>query len=347
MNNFDRFTVIIPEHNRPHHLKRLLEYYLASGIKVIVVDSSVREFCYLDEYVQKIEYQHYPSIGLAEKINHILHLITTPYVLMCANDDFILPDTVQSITAFLDTHEEYNSGQGIYGDFDPLCPSLQLSIRYPHMLNLQIDAETGRERVLHLMGNYFQYYYCVYRTSVFKTIYSSVIEQNRSRINNLCLLECYVSSYPAIDGKHIIIPMLYAIRENALCSAATVTDNIPEVLSKPNYTSEVEAYVELLAAKLSCADQINIDEARGVVRDSINRYMGDYFLNYFSIANKLRRQAKSFLKRMYFMKLYEKFRIGRERKRRLTCPVPDSISGQKEWENIQKYILDYYDICYK
>lgn len=344
MGSFDQFTIIIPEHNRPHHLKRLLEYYLDYGIKIIVADSSIQEFCYLKEYEQRIVYRYYPRICLAEKIFHILPLITTPYVLMCADDDFILPVTVGLITDFLDRHSDYNSGQGIYGDFDPYDSSLRLAIRYSHMLDVQIDNDKGRERILHLMGNYFQYYYCVYRTSAFKAVYTSVIDNNRARINNLCLLECFVSSYPAIAGKHIIMPVLYAIRENSLYSAATITDPIPKVISNSKYKKEYEAYIELLATLLIQVDQIQIDEANKVVRESLALYIGRYFSDYFSLGNKLKRWIKCNLKQL---DLYDRCQRRYDRKHRNLNKMPDFIKGQEEWENVRKYILYFYDICYK
>lgn len=348
MANFDNFTIIIPEHNRPHHLKRLLEYYLAYGIKVIVADSSVREFCYLKEYEQKIVYRYYPRVCLAEKIFQVLSLITTPYVLMCANDDFILPNTINVITDFLDRHPDYNSGQGIYGDFDPFDPSLRLALRYSHMLDLQqIDDATGKERLLHLMGNYFQYYYCVYRTLDFREIYTSVIEYNSTKISNLCLLEFFVSSYPAITGKHIIVPMLYAIRENALYSAATFTASIPKVISDVKYEKEYEAYIEILAMRLAQVDHIPIIEADKIIRESVALYMNRYFPTYFSLGSQLERWIKCNFRHLDFLNLYGRFQRSRDRRYRYVNKMPDFVKGQEGWKTVRDYILRFYDICYK
>ncbi len=88
---YQNFTVIIPEHKRPEHLKRLLDYFLSYGIKVIVTDSSDVEFKYLSEFEKDIVYRFYPKVNLAEKLTKVISLVETPFVVMCANDDFLVP----------------------------------------------------------------------------------------------------------------------------------------------------------------------------------------------------------------------------------------------------------------
>lgn len=347
MKKTDQFTIIIPAHNRPRHLKRLLEYYLSYDIRIIVADSSRTEFCYLKEYEQKIVYRHYPNVCLAEKISFILALIETPYVLMCADDDFILPESICLIIEFLKSHLDYNSGQGIYADFDPYSSLSQLHLRYSHMLNLQIDADNGIDRILHLMGNYFQYYYCVYRTSAFKATYSTIIVNGKAEIVNLCLLECFVSSYPAISGKHVILPVLYGIRENAVCSAATITDCIPKVISNPVYGREYSAYIRILAAELEHVDRISSHEANQIIRESVALYVHQNYPTYNSFYNRIRRRAKIFLRQPILLKWQNLLSKKQIDSHRCLKEIPAHIEMQKEWGIVREYILKYYDICYK
>lgn len=344
---FTNFTVVIPEHNRPNHLKRLLEYYLCQNVRVIVADSSIEEFCYLEEYKEKILYRHYPQSPLAEKIYNILQYIETPYVVMCANDDFVIPKAVNKIIEFLDGHLDYNSGQGIYVDFDSTDESLQLSLRYPNMLNEQINGENGCERLLHLMKNYFQYYYSVFRSLTFKKIYSSVIQDKIVRIRNLCLLECYVSSYPAIEGKHVIIPRLYSVRENIFDSAATFTDNIPKIISNPKYQDEYNAYIELLTKLLIVQEKLLPEKAEKIIKKSVDIYMAENFPNYFTYSSRIKRVLKDGFKQIGVLKLINIILKNHHRGNKIQKAIPQSIEGFEEWPQIEKYIRNFYNACYK
>jgi len=343
--NFTNFTVVIPEHNRPHHLKRLLEYYLDQNVRIIVSDSSVEEFCYLKEYKDKIVYHHFPQTPLAKKIYNILPFIETPYVVMCANDDFVIPNAVSKITDFLDNHLDYNSGQGIYIDYDPFDENLQISLRYPNMLIEQLDENNGCDRLLHLMKSYFQYYYAVYRASTFVNVYSSVIRDDSTRIVNLCLLESYISSYSAIEAKHIIIPELYAARENIINSAGRFTDNMSKIITKKKYRNEYNAYSELLSKLIINQEKITPKKATEIVNKSIDIYMSESFRDYFKFKNRSKRALKNILFKIGLLEVIIK-RINKK-SNKLKQNIPTYINGLEEWVQIEKYIHKFQDICNK
>jgi glycosyltransferase domain-containing protein len=326
-------------------LNRLLDYYLSQNVKIIVVDSSKVEFCYLNDYKDKILYKHYPEKPLAEKIYSILPYIDTPYVVMCANDDFIIPETIQHIINFLDKHDDYNSGQGLYGLFDPLEKSIPLRLIYPHILNEKIDENNAADRVMHLMSNYFQYYYAVYRTSVFKETYSSVIQNQKTKIHNLCLLESYISSYPAIMGKHFIINELYACREYNSLSVGNYTDNILVVKSEPKYKDEYCNYINLLSNKLLTVDNLSYQVAEKIIIDSIDTYIKLHF----KLKKPIRRLVKKFLSRTKILLTPSKIiynLLVKTLVRHKNKPFPKSFPEYEKWEIIRNFILKYYTQCY-
>ena len=53
-------TVIIPAHNRPERLRRLLDYYSRTDIKILVPDSSDHPFADAEKYPD-ITYLHRPK----------------------------------------------------------------------------------------------------------------------------------------------------------------------------------------------------------------------------------------------------------------------------------------------
>ncbi len=342
----NNFSIIIPAHNRPMHLKRLLEYYLHQNVKVIVADSSVNKFSQLEEYKGRVIYHHYPQSSLPEKLCNVFPFIDTDYVVMCADDDFIIPKTINIITEFLDKNLDYNSGQGIFVDFDLSEESVRPSLRYPNMLHEQINDIYGCERVLHLMKSYFQFYYAVFRTATFRNIYSSVINENKVGILNLCLLESYVSSYSAIEGKHIIMPILYAARENIVSSAASFTDNIPNVISEKKYRDEYALYIKLLTNLLITSDHLSPELAKQTIINSVDMYMSKNFPYYFTRSARFKRFLKNIAKQIgveNIQKIVLKENRSEDKKNN---DLSQSISGYEEWNHIEEYIHLFYKECY-
>ncbi|MFH6969594.1 TIGR00180 family glycosyltransferase [Flavobacterium sp. FlaQc-28] len=339
----ERYTVIIPEHNRPDHLKRLLDYFLSFNLKIIVADSSNVEFKYLDEFYDKIIYKFYPKVGLADKLYKILPLIDTPYVVMCANDDFLVPQAIEDIISYLEIHKEYNSGQGIYTDFTPLEDSISCSVRYKNTMDIDLNNELPSQRLLTLQGNYFQYYYSVFRKSSFSEVVSSVIVDGSSVIKNLCLLESYISSYTAIDGKHIIIPSFYSARENIEDSAASHTDTIPVIIKKKKYKKEYLNYLDLLSKTLASKENLNTNVANDIVIESVSIYVKQIYPDFFTIKGKTKYYIKEFLKEIGVASFLRNYRYKELKE---VSGFPADLKGKEHWDKI-KLIIQKYDYLYK
>jgi len=328
-------TVVIPEHNRPLHLKRLLDFYLKYELNIIVTDSSDNEFLFRKDYEARIVYRHYPKMPLAEKINAINHLIETPFVFMCANDDFIVPETVNNIISFLESNIEYNSGQGIYIKFDPKNEEITPLLIYENMLKEKLDETKCTDRLNHLMGNYFQFYYAVFRTEVFKILYSSVIKEGKSVIKNLRLLEIYISCYSIIEGKHIIFQEFYGARESIYLSAGAMTDTMPSIVSSPKYREEYNWFINLLTEAISKKEFFLTDESGKFIHNAVQLYLNKYYpvrsrIKYLFI-KFINKNIISGLERIIYYKRYKQFFNN----------IPDNISGMNYWIEIKKHIINY------
>lgn len=114
----ENVTVIIPAHNRPRRLQRLLDYYAGTGVRLLVPDSSDKPFAgRIDP--DTTTYLHRPRMHFFRKLRDVLPLITTDYVLYCADDDFAVPEAIRHITDFLDAHPDHAIAQGHYLTFTP------------------------------------------------------------------------------------------------------------------------------------------------------------------------------------------------------------------------------------
>ena len=112
---WDKVTLIIPTYNRHNYLTRILDYYSNVNLRILVADSSQNEYPFKNTY--QIDYFHYPNYMPSKKLADIIQKVKTPYVFMCADDDFIIPRAIEKCIKFLDKNSDYSSAQGIYFSF--------------------------------------------------------------------------------------------------------------------------------------------------------------------------------------------------------------------------------------
>ena len=62
--------------------------------------------------IQRITFPSYTTI--AKKISRGLQNVQTPYAALCADDDFLIPQSLTTCCDFLDRNQDYNSAHGIY-----------------------------------------------------------------------------------------------------------------------------------------------------------------------------------------------------------------------------------------
>src|SRR5215210_5385137 len=93
-------TLIIPTHNRHHYLNRILDYLKSQTFQIIIADST-EQFYSSNTLSSNYNYLHLPGKTLTQKLSIALHLVQTEYVLMCADDDFLIPQGVIDCVNFL------------------------------------------------------------------------------------------------------------------------------------------------------------------------------------------------------------------------------------------------------
>ncbi len=117
-----RIRLIIPSYNRPHSLKRLLSFLQdqAFAHPITILDSSedkqaednkatVKQFPTLD--LHRIQF---PSTTFFyEKLYQGISKSEQKYVALCADDDVIIPQTIEALADLLDTTPDAGFGHGI------------------------------------------------------------------------------------------------------------------------------------------------------------------------------------------------------------------------------------------
>ena len=108
----DKITLVIATKNRHQYLERIVDYYSNSGINIIVADATKEK--YSKKLPSNISYFHYPEIHYCIKLDDVFKKVNTPYSLLCADDDFIIPEAIETCVDFLEKNSDYASAQGYY-----------------------------------------------------------------------------------------------------------------------------------------------------------------------------------------------------------------------------------------
>ncbi len=266
MMTLQNVTVVIPAHNRPERLRRLLDYYSRTDIKILVPDSSDLPYTDAAKY-PAVTYLHRPKLHFLLKIKEILPLISTPYVVYCADDDFIVPAAIAQVTAFLDAHPDYSVAQGHYLTFVPHKGKIAFYPRYIRYFDKRITDGTPRQRLLQEKNMYASLLYSVTRTSVFQNMYAACFNADGSlRFRNLFLAEEFFNHAALIFGKYATLPCFYSARERIPGSATEQTVPVSVIKTAPEYEKEYQGFLLALAELLEPEGADKQEEAISFIR---------------------------------------------------------------------------------
>lgn len=259
-------TVIIPAHNRPQRLQRLLDYYAGTGIRIIVPDSSTEKFTGRYD-PDTTTYLHRPGLHFLLKIREILPMISTPYVLYCADDDFAVPDAISEITDFLDHNPDYSIAQGHYLTFIPDSGKITFLPRYIRNFDSRVTSDNPAIRLEERRhGIYAPLLYGVARTEAFRTIYSYCFDQeDKLRFENLFLAEEFFNNAMLIMGKYATLPCFFSARERIPGSATSFTTPISVIKSSSEQRCQYDGYLTALASLLADRNDISFADALALI----------------------------------------------------------------------------------
>lgn len=257
----DNVTVIIPAHNRPERLQRLLDYYEGTGIHILVPDSSDKRF---EGQINAATttYIHRPRLHFLLKIKEVIPMISTPYVLYCADDDFAVPSAIKEMADFLDANPDYSTAQGHYLTFTPGKKDIEFLPRYIRHFDSRITADTPLGRLSQKQGIYASLLYAVVRTDVFREIYSYCFNEGGELLfHNLFLAEEFFHHAMLIEGKYATLPYFYSARERIKGSATSTTVPVSVIKTSAEYREEYRGYLTALANLLATKEKMSSEEA--------------------------------------------------------------------------------------
>ena len=170
------FTVVVITHNRRAFLRRALQYYSRYSAKVLVLDSSVQGDERIATDFPSVDYRHLPQFtytGFQQKLAYGVSQVTTPYMVLASDDDFLLHDALTESVNFLEANPDYGMCHGYCLMYLTHSNYVQY-YRRDKKVKEDYNAERAQDRVLDYMGQYIPPFYAVHRTSLLQDWYAAM-----------------------------------------------------------------------------------------------------------------------------------------------------------------------------
>jgi len=213
----DKVTIIIPSHFLHDYLKRTLDYYVGSNVKIIVVDSTNHIFKEKDAY--NIEYHHHPGWSYCANLLFAAQRVSTEYVVSCSHDDIILLEGLKRNIEFLENNPDYSSSQGAMLFYNTRYNRFNVLAYHDYSKLINVRAESSIERFEQQYEKYSHQAYTVTSTSQFLEFSEYCASRN---IVDLGVWEFVQSGFYAIAGKSHREAYLYYVQDNLYNSAASI-----------------------------------------------------------------------------------------------------------------------------
>ena len=273
-----KLTIVITSFNRHSFLLRIVKFLISYKlpINILILDSSEKELenDQLKNITKKtnISFKRFPSnTPLAEKIFRGLKYVNTEYGVLCAEDDFLFPNSVLKCVEFLEDNQNYSSAHGLYFNHTNYEESKLSGFNLFPLYGgkaISNEKETSLQRINHYFfsGKVHHYpFYAVHKSEVLKNIW----EKTYLYANEWQLNEYFPTYLSFIFGKMKVLPIIYSSREPNYFNWVTI-DKSSSLLSRG---SILKASNEL-GKWLSKNDNI-------LLEDSIT-----IFIDYFNIKKK-------------------------------------------------------------
>ncbi|CAI8752139.1 O-antigen biosynthesis protein [Pseudomonas sp. IT-232MI5] len=256
-------TVVLITHNRPAFLRRAVKYYSSLSCRIMVLDSTLErpegDFCAVD-------YHHVPQFaywGMQAKLAYGVEHLTTPYMVLAADDDFILHDSLAESVGFLHANPDYGMCHGYCLMYLSLAHGVNY---YRRDKKVQEDyaSERAQDRVLDYMSQYIPPFYAVTRTDLMKNWHSALPPGT-----NFQWQEIGHVYYLLASAKARILPIPYVVREINY----GVSEHNTDVYHSLTYVdaksvAEREAFAEFLVSLPTAIEGLDIAQAKAFALES-------------------------------------------------------------------------------
>jgi glycosyltransferase domain-containing protein len=211
-------TIVTISYERKVFLKRYLQACEQNGFDTIIVDGSQAFF---DGHIPaNVSYFHFPDDGPLQRLSKGFDKVTTPYTLLLADDDFILPSTLLKALKFLEENPAYLSVQGRVLTFNELFSQSDVQVNSYKGFDKATPLDTSQAdiRLTRHMSDYVFTIYSLQRTFVWKrcleSVYSNLKDHPLMDCNCPAIFELMQSIHCVLSGKNKNLDDIFLIRES-------------------------------------------------------------------------------------------------------------------------------------
>ena len=257
-------TIIIPTHNRPQFLKRLL-LFLSSvqcPSPIVVVDSSDSSTANLSEAVVS-DVQSQLSINYIHnrqrfevKCMETLQATATPYVVLCADDDFVNPFAIEPCISFLEGNPNYALTRGVQ-----FIQATDRERRIKPARFRDLDVSDPARRFSYFADNWYSTFYCVHRTPELLKDFRITCEHTNSE-HAIILPELLLTYLSVIRGCTRYLPHFFGMRQRHASAASCIS---PRITDTANYDAHYRRFVQCVTRELSAASTLSEEESGRLV----------------------------------------------------------------------------------
>lgn len=256
-------TVVLITHNRPAFLRRAVKYYSSLPCRIMVLDSTLER---PEGDFSAVDYHHVPQFaywGMQAKLAYGVEHLTTPYMVLAADDDFILHDSLAESVGFLHANPDYGMCHGYCLMYLSLAHGVNY---YRRDKKVQEDyaSERAQDRVLDYMSQYIPPFYAVTRTDLMKN-WHAVLPPG----TNFQWQEIGHVYYLLASAKARILPIPYVVREINY----GVSEHNTDVYHSLTYVdaksvAEREAFAEFLVSLPTAIEGLDAGQAKAFALES-------------------------------------------------------------------------------
>lgn len=278
-------TLVIPTYNRPGFLKRILEYYSQNSINfdIIVADSSTQfnkkinkkivssfnrlNILYLDKFSPNLVAHH----KFAEMIKHV----KSKYCVICADDDFIVPNGIKEAVDFLEKNPDYSAAHGTYISFYPHttftgAKKFWWKFIYPYR---SITYSKPENRLAAHPNDCLQVMYAVRKTNVVKTSYRELL---RSKVDPYLFGESLPDVLTIVLGKMKRLNNFYAARQ-AFSTSTSYWPNERDAIKAGTFDKEYDKFKSCIIKNTTRISQGKREEIAKIVDSNMDSYLKSSF----------------------------------------------------------------------
>jgi len=211
-------TVVIPTFNRPKCLNLTVDYLLRfSDFKIIVLDASSLPNTHLQIILNsKLVYRHTPNLPIITRLESAVELITTPYVQIQPDDDFMLVDSTRDCLQQLISDSSISTCIGLCYSFKTIFRSVRFLPEYTSSTYSSNTSDSISNRLYKSTVHYGpSTVYAIQRSSIYELWIKFLISIQDFEIIkpiNPYLSEHFHSIFAHILGSSVVLPITHWFR---------------------------------------------------------------------------------------------------------------------------------------